>query len=34
MDRSTILVPLVLRVEHARQHLLALGINPEAVQGR
>jgi hypothetical protein len=34
MDRSTILVPLVLRVEHARQRLLALGINPEALQGR
>jgi hypothetical protein len=30
MDRSTILVPLALRVEHARQRLVALGItDPE-----
>src|SRR5262249_60129020 len=31
MDRSTILVPLALRVEHARQRLVALGIPPETL---
>jgi hypothetical protein len=31
MDRSTILVPLALRVEHARQRLVALGITPETL---
>jgi hypothetical protein len=30
-DRSTILVPLSLRVEHARQRLVALGITPETL---
>ena len=30
-DRSTILVPLALRVEHARQRLLALGITPDTL---
>jgi hypothetical protein len=34
MDRTSILVPLVLRVEHARQRLAALGLTPEALQGR
>jgi hypothetical protein len=31
MDRSTILVPLALRVEYARQRLVALGITPETL---
>jgi hypothetical protein len=34
MDRSTILVPLALRVEYARQRLVVLGLNPEALEGR
>jgi hypothetical protein len=33
MDRSTILVPLALRVAHARQRLAALGITPETLEG-
>jgi hypothetical protein len=33
MDRTGILVPLALRVEHARQWLAILGINPEALEG-
>src|SRR5262249_32792790 len=32
-DRSTILVPLALRVEHAWQRLAALGITPETLEG-
>ncbi len=32
-DRSTILVPLEQQVKHARQRLVTLGINPEALRG-
>jgi hypothetical protein len=33
-DRTSILVQVARRLEHARQRLKALGINPEALQGR
>jgi hypothetical protein len=33
-DRTSIMVQLQQRVEHARQRLAALGINPEALRGR
>jgi len=32
-DRSTIMVQVVRRLEHARQRLVALGIDPEALGG-